>query len=87
MFHPSSSGAPPDVEVDAVVAAVVVVPPLGEDVLVLAPVVGPGQQGDNGVNSNEGCKGFSELTWPPCTCLVWTCWSRQYYSSRPHSSL
>ena len=54
MFHPSSSGAPPDVEVDAVVAAVVVVPPLGEDVLVLAPVVGPGQQEDNGVNSNEG---------------------------------
>ena len=35
-------------------AAVVVVPPLGEDVLVLAPVVGPGQQEDNEVNSNEG---------------------------------
>ena len=31
----------PDKEVDAVVAAVVVVPPLGEDVLVLAAVVGP----------------------------------------------
>ena len=35
-------------------AAVVVVPPLGEDVLVLAPVVGPGQQGEDGVNRKEG---------------------------------
>ena len=35
-------------------AAVVVVPPLGEDVLVLAPEVGPGQQEENGVNINEG---------------------------------
>ena len=54
MFLPSSSGAPPDVEVDAVVTAVVVVPPLGEDVLILAPVVGPGHQEEDGVNSNEG---------------------------------